>query len=84
VLFRINLLIATNISDTLLGAISMAVLVVVVSYAFTIFGEDDVIQFQPEHANTLKPPGFQVFDGVAVEDYFAKVAEEMQTVDEKN
>jgi hypothetical protein len=84
VLFRINLLIATNISDTLLGAISMAVLVVVVSYAFTIFGEDDVIQFQPEHANTLKPPGFQVFDGVAVEDYFAKVAEEMQTVDEKD
>ena len=84
VLFRINLLIATNIRNTLLGAIVMAALVVVVSYAFTIFGEEDVIQFQPEHANTLKPPGFQVFDGIAVEDYFAKLAKEMRTVNEKD
>ncbi len=82
VLVRVNLLIATNVRDTLLRATTIAVLVIVVSYAFTIFGEEDVIQFQPEHANTLMPPGFQVFGGVAVEDYFAQAAKEIRALDE--
>ena len=82
-LFHINLLIATNIRNTLIVATALGALVTGVSFAFVFFGDDDELFYIPRHSNALVPPMLQVSEGHSMEDYLGRVNLEIEKLTEE-
>ncbi|MDC0361675.1 FHA domain-containing protein [Halioglobus sp.] len=83
-LFQLNLLIATNIRNTLAVAFTLTALVSGVAFAFLYFGEEDDAFYLPLPSTTLVPPAFQLSRESELDDYFSRVARESTDLDEQN
>jgi pSer/pThr/pTyr-binding forkhead associated (FHA) protein len=84
VLFQLNLLIATNIRNTLAVAFALTALVSGVAFAFLYFGEEEDAFYLPLPSSALVPPAFQLSRESELDDYFSKVARESIDLDEQN
>jgi hypothetical protein len=72
-LFRFNLLVATNIRNTTLAAASMAGLIVCASYAFVLFDKAEEFNAQPVFSGELKPPPLRIVFRSSIDDYFLEL-----------
>lgn len=81
-LIRLNLLLATHINNILAVAAVFSALTLAVTYGFTVFGESDEFQYEPEYSSSLKPPAFNVIGGETLDDYFSAVAAELAEFDQ--
>ncbi len=75
-LLQLNLLIATNIRNTLAVAFALAALVSGVAFAFLYFGEEEEAFYLPQPSSALVPPSFQLSREIELDDYFSRVARE--------
>jgi hypothetical protein len=82
VLFRLNLIIATNIRDTLVVSVVLGAMVTFVIYGFVLLAEPDEFQNEPEFSATLKPPFAHVIRGSSADEYFLQVSKKMPSSDE--
>jgi hypothetical protein len=81
-LFRLNLLIATNIRDTTMAACAFSALLLGVAYGFIQLTASDDYSFEPEYSALVKPPFVHIREGVSVDDYFSQLAVEVEAADE--
>jgi pSer/pThr/pTyr-binding forkhead associated (FHA) protein len=72
-LFRFNLLVATNIRNTTLAAASMAGLIVCASYAFVLFDKAEEFNAQPVFSGELKPPPLRIVLRSSIKDYLLEL-----------
>lgn len=75
ILFKMNLLIATNVRNTSLAAACMAGLLLGVSFAFIEFRTPEQLQTRPEHNQLLVPPPFNAGARVSADEYFEGLAD---------
>jgi hypothetical protein len=79
---HLNLLIATNMRNTLPVAAVLAGLLVGVSWAFVeLYSFDDEVQQMPRYSSTLLPPLTRGLPGSTLDEYFAGLAEEMRAIE---
>ena len=83
-LFQLNLLIATNIRNTLAVAFALTALVSGIAFSFLHFGDEEDAFYLPLPSSALVPPAFQLSRASSLDDYFSRVARETIDSDGQN
>lgn len=81
ILFRLNLLIATNLQRTFLTALILAVLVVATPYAFYKLADTEEFEYTPAYSHDLVPPFVQFGAGVTADEYFSASRAEAEALE---
>jgi pSer/pThr/pTyr-binding forkhead associated (FHA) protein len=81
VLFRLNLIIATNIGDTRLVSVVLGVVVTGLTYGFLRLGQADEFHYEAEYSSVVKPPFAHIISGISADDYFSRVAKKVPSPD---